>query len=148
MAVSAAPPAHLFRISNVKTSQLIFSDGSEKEGDIVFTVPANQANVRNSLVTITPPLALGGAAGTTCTVKGKAGLYASIQPGPESAYLVWGKMQYEWYFLLQPSKSYYTVAIPDQDYYWNGGSGATGLYIMPEAGGTKTPEIFFKVAPV
>jgi len=47
--VSAAPQAHLFRISNLKTSQLIFSDGSEQEGDIIFTVPNNRTNVRNSV---------------------------------------------------------------------------------------------------
>lgn len=61
-------------------------------------------------------------------MKGKAGLYVSIQPvslesniyfidifdvyraqGPESEYLVWGKEKYEWYFSLQPSKAYYTL---------------------------------------
>lgn len=47
--VFAAPQAHLFRISSVQTSHLVFSDGSERAGDILFTVPSNRTNLGKSV---------------------------------------------------------------------------------------------------
>ncbi|KAF8327062.1 hypothetical protein F5887DRAFT_924998 [Amanita rubescens] len=77
--ISAIHPVPSFRITSLETSRVIFSDGNEQEGHRVITIPAHHENVRNSLVTIDPPIALGSPVGSLSTVKGKAGLYISIK---------------------------------------------------------------------
>ncbi|KAF8329924.1 hypothetical protein F5887DRAFT_923588 [Amanita rubescens] len=144
--ISAIHPVPSFRITSLETSRVIFSDGNEQEGHRVITIPAHHENVRNSLVTIDPPIALGSPVGSLSTVKGKAGLYISIKIDKTgSGYLIWSTVQYQWWFLLQTAETYYTVAVPDQDYYWYGESSTDGLDVKFEAGAMQTREVFFKV---
>ncbi|KAF8337170.1 hypothetical protein F5887DRAFT_1244641 [Amanita rubescens] len=144
--VSAIHPVPSFRITSLETSRVIFSDGNEQEGHRVITIPAHHENVRNSLVTIDPPIALGSPVGSLSTVKGKAGLYVSVKIDKTGGgYLIWSTVQYQWWFLLQPAETYYTVAVPDQDYYWYGESSTDGLDVKFEAGAMQTRQVFFKV---